>query len=388
MKNSEYKRGLSLIICIMLLFMSSLITSIANEFDINAKSAILIDAGSGKIIYEKNVHEKLPPASVTKIMTMLLAMEALEAKKISLEDKVVISEKAASMGGSQLYLEPGEEKTVEQLLKGIAVASANDACVALGEYIAGSEELFVNRMNERAKELGMNDTQFRNTNGLPEEGHYTSAYDIAIMSRELLKYPKIHDWLTIWMSTMKVGKRKQSTLELTNTNKLIKTYPGANGIKTGFTQEARYCLSASATRNNFTLIAVVLGSPTSKIRFAEAKKLLDYGFAVYNSVLVAQKGEIVEKINVEKGKDEKVNVIAKNELKVLVRKGEENSIKKEIILPKTIKAPFTKNQKIGEIIVYNSEGKEVGKVDLVTEVSVEKASFINIFGKILKSIPR
>ncbi|RKD27857.1 D-alanyl-D-alanine carboxypeptidase (penicillin-binding protein 5/6) [Caminicella sporogenes DSM 14501] len=388
MKYNKFFRKMSFIICIMLLFFNSQIFSIAKEFDVNAKSAILIDADSGKIIFEKNSHEKLPPASVTKIMTMLLAMEALETKKISLQDKVVISERAASMGGSQLYLEPGEEKTVEQLLKGIAVASANDACVALGEYIAGSEELFVKKMNEKAKELGMKDTQFKNTNGLPEEGHYTSAYDIAVMSRELLKYPQIHKWLTIWMSTMKVGKRKQSTLELTNTNRLIRTYSGANGIKTGFTQEARYCLSASATRNNLTLIAVILGAPTSKIRFQEAKKLLDYGFANYNSVLIAKKGEIIDKVCVEKGKVDKINVIAKEGLKVLVKKGEEDSVKKEVILPKMIKASIQKNEKVGEIIVYDSNGKEIGKVDLVAQRAVDKASMLNMLGKILKNVPK
>lgn len=380
------KKKIGLIMSVLLLFISSFTYSSANEFDLNAKSAVLIDAGTGKILYEKNSNEKLPPASVTKIMTMVLAMEAIEKKQISLEDKVTISERASSMGGSQLYFEPGEQKTVEQLLKGIAVASANDACVAMAEHIAGTEEVFVKKMNEKAAQLGMNNTQFMNTNGLPQEGHYTSANDISIMSRELLKYPKIHDWLKIWMSSMKVGKKGRATLELVNTNKLIKTYPGANGIKTGFTQEARYCLSASATRNNFTLVAVVLGCPSSKIRFAEAKKLLDYGFASYNSVLISQKGEVLEEMQVEKGKLGKVNIIAKEELKVLVKKGDEANIKKEIVLPKAMKAPFEKGQKIGEIIVTNTSGENLGKVDLVTENSCGKASIFDTFGKILKSV--
>jgi len=386
MKKLYTKKKTFCIISVLLLFFSSFTFSNGIEFDLNAKSAILIDAGTGKVLYEKNSHEKLPPASVTKIMTMLLVMEAIENKQITLEDKVTISEHASSMGGSQLYLEPGEQRTVEQLLKGVAIASANDACVALAEHIAGTEELFVNKMNERAAELGMKDTKFLNTNGLPEEGHYTSAYDIALMSRELLKHPKIHDWLTIWMSSMKVGKNGRATLELTNTNKLIKTYPGANGIKTGFTQAAKFCLSASAKKNDFTLIAVVLGCPTSNIRFAEAKKLLDFGFASYNTVPISQKGEVFDEIMIEKGKENKVKIVAKEDLKVLVKKGEEAQVKKEIILPKTVKAPFEKGAKVGEITITNEKGENLGKVDLVTEMACKKASVFDTFEKIMKGI--
>ncbi|SKC72724.1 D-alanyl-D-alanine carboxypeptidase family protein [Maledivibacter halophilus] len=386
MKNNCNKKIMCLAISAVLLFISSFTYSSGIEFDLDAKSAILIDAGTGKILYEKNIDQKLPPASVTKIMTMLLAMEAIDNKQITLEDKVIISERASSMGGSQLYFEPGEQKTVEQLLKGIAVASANDACVAIAEHIAGTEEVFVKKMNEKATQLGMNNTQFMNTNGLPEEGHYTSARDIALMSRELLKYPMIHKWLKIWMSSMKVGKKGRATLELVNTNRLIRTYPGANGIKTGFTQEARYCLSASATRNNFTLIAVVLGSPTSQVRFAESKKLLDYGFASYESLVIAKNKEVIKEINVEKGKADKVNIIAKEDLRVLVKKGNKQDIKKEIVLPEAIKAPFEKGQKVGEIIVTNNSGENLGKIDLITEVGCEKASMFDTLGKMLKSV--
>lgn len=386
MKNNCNKKIMCLAISAVLLFISSFTYSSGIEFDLDAKSAILIDAGTGKILYEKNIDQKLPPASVTKIMTMLLAMEAIDNKQITLEDKVIISERASSMGGSQLYFEPGEQKTVEQLLKGIAVASANDACVAIAEHIAGTEEVFVKKMNEKATQLGMNNTQFMNTNGLPEEGHYTSARDIALMSRELLKYPMIHKWLKIWMSSMKVGKKGRATLELVNTNRLIRTYPGANGIKTGFTQEARYCLSASATRNNFTLIAVVLGSPTSQVRFVESKKLLDYGFASYESLVVAKNKGVIKEINVEKGKSDKVNIIAKEDLRVLVKKGNKQDIKKEIVLPEAIKAPFEKGQKVGEIIVTNNSGENLGKIDLITEVGCEKASMFDTLGKMLKSV--
>lgn len=373
----------TLLICITMIFSNSYLFANAEEFDVDARSAILIDASSGRIIYEKNSHVKLPPASVTKIMTMLLAMEAIDSGTITLEDKVLISERAAKMGGSQLYLEPGEEKTVYQLLKGIAVASANDGCVALGEHISGTEEMFVKKMNEKAKELGMKDTQFMNTNGLPQEGHYTSAYDISLMSKELLKHPKVHEWLTIWMSTMKVGlpNKKQTNLELTNTNKLIRTYPGANGIKTGYTSDAKYCLSASASKNGLTLIAVILGSPSSKIRFAEAKKILNYGFATYSSVPIVKKNQVIDELNVEKGKEEKVKVIAKDNLSALVKKGEENKVQKEIILPKSIKAPFSSNSKVGDIVLMK-DGQEIGRVDIITESGIDTASFNDIFNRI------
>ncbi|MFZ5965817.1 MAG: D-alanyl-D-alanine carboxypeptidase family protein [Bacillota bacterium] len=372
-----------LFICVLLLFTNSHIFTYAEDFDVNARAAVLIDAATGTVLYEKNSHEKLPPASITKIMTMLLTMEAMESKAVRLDDKVLISERASKMGGSQLYLEPGEEKTVEELMKGISVASANDACVALAEHIGGTEELFIKRMNERAAELGMNDTQFMNTNGLPHEGHYSSAYDIGLMSKELLKYPKIHDWLTIWMSTMKVGlpNKKITTLELTNTNKLIRFYPGANGIKTGYTSDAKYCLSASATKNGLTLIAVILGGPTSQIRFDEAKKLLNYGFAAYSAVPFSKKGEVIEEINVEKGKQAKVNVIAKDDISALVKKGEENKVIKEIVLPDRVKAPFKAGEKIGEVIL-TKDGQEIIRVDLITEKEVEAASFVNIMERI------
>ncbi len=385
-KKMYFRKKILCLISILLLLLGSFTFSTANEFDVDAKSAILIDAGTGKVLYEKDSHQKLPPASVTKIMTMLLTMEAIERKQITLEDKITISDHASSMGGSQLYLEPGEQRSVEELMKGVAIASANDACVALAEHIAGSHELFVGKMNKRAAELGMKNTQFKNTNGLPAQGHYTSAYDISLMSRELLKHPKVHEWLTIWMSSMKVGKNGRSTLELTNTNKLIRFYPGANGIKTGFTQEAKFCLSASAKKNNFTLISVVLGSPTSKIRFAAARKLLDYGFSAYSSVKIAKKGQVIEGINVEKGKESTVNIVAKEDLSVLVRKGEEGDVKKEVILPKTIKAPFDKDQKVGEISVTNTAGNNLGKVDLVTEISCEKASMFDTLKKMLKGV--
>lgn len=384
-----YKKIIAQVFIFLLIF-SLLPTPVMamNEFDINAKSAILVDARSGQVIYEKNPHEKLPPASVTKVMTMLLAMEALENKQIALTDTVTISARASSMGGSQLYMEPGEQQTVDTLIKGIAVCSANDACVAIGEHIAGSEELFVNRMNERAAELGMENTNFVNTNGLPVEGHYTSAYDISLMSRELLKHPKIHEYLTIWMDTVRVGKpsRKDKTdIGITNTNRLIKTYPGANGIKTGYTGEAGYCLSASAIKGNMTLISVVLGSPTTKVRFAESAKLLDYGFAAYDSIHMASKDQVMGKVRVDKGKADYVNAIAEENISVLVKKDEKQAIRKEINLAENIQAPVKKGDIIGELVVYKND--EVHKIyPLVCEIDIEKAGIFSLYFKIFKNI--
>ncbi|WP_026475897.1 D-alanyl-D-alanine carboxypeptidase family protein [Alkaliphilus transvaalensis] len=356
----------------------------AQPFDINARSAILIDAATGTVLYEKNIHEAYPPASVTKIMTMLLVMEAIDEGKLTLEDKVVVSEHASKMGGTQLYLEPGEIKTVEELMKGISIRSANDACVAIGEHIAGSEELFVQRMNERAKELGMENTNFVNTNGLPADGHVTTAYDISLMSKELLKHKEIHRWLTTWMDEVVVGK-SQSVQQLVNTNRLIRYYDGANGIKTGYTSEALHCLSASATRGSTTFISVIMGAPTSPIRFSESTKLLDYGFANYNTVEVVKEDSVVGTVPVQKGKGLELNAVAKEDLALLVKKGEEGKVEKEIILPQFVQAPVMKGEKIGEVIV-TVDGKEEGRVDLVAQEDAERASIIDIMSRMFRKI--
>lgn len=376
------KKNLRIIIYITLisvLFIGQINTVWATPFDVNAKSAILMDPVSGKIIYDKNANEKLPPASVTKIMTMLIAMEEIDSGNIKLTDKVTISDHASSMGGSQLYMEPGEIKSVEELMKGIAVVSANDACVAMAEFISGSEEVFVKRMNDKAKALGMNNTHFINTNGLPQEGHYTTANDIALMSRDLLKHPKVHKWLTLWMDTMTVGlqNKKQTVLQLTNTNKMIKFYKGANGIKTGFTQDAKYCLSTSAKRNGYTLIAVILGSPTSKVRFAEASKLLNYGFSNYNMVKVAKKDQVMGEIKIEKGKIETTKVVAKEEIGAIVKKGEEKQIHKEIIIPKSVKAPTKAGAKVGYVSL-SMNGEEIAKIDLILKEEIKRANIIDM----------
>ena len=372
-----------LIIAFLFLFVANAYAE-TQPFDINAKSALLMDAGTGTILYEKNSHEQLPPASITKIMTMLLVMEAIEDDKITLDDEVVVSERASKMGGTQLYLEPGETKTIEELMKGVAIRSANDASVALGEYVAGSEELFVQQMNERAKELGMKNTKFMNTNGLDAEGHLTTAHDIALMSRELLKHKEVHRWFTTWMDTVVVGK-KQVPQSLVNTNRLVKTYKGINGIKTGYTSQSLHCISASATRENSTFISVIMAAPTSPIRFNEAAKLLDYGFANYNTVEIAKKDSTVGSVKLNKGKKTQLDVFPRDDLNVLVEKGKEANVQKEIILPSSINAPVSKGDKVGEVIAI-LDGDEVGRVDIISKEDIEKASIIDILGRMFNKM--
>lgn len=359
--------------------------SIKNEFNINAKSGILLDAKSGKIIYEKNIHEKLAPASITKVMVMLLAMEDLESKKISLEDKVTVSLNASKMGGSQLFLHEGETQTIENLLKSIALRSANDSSVALSEHIGGSLDLFIERMNKRSEELGMKNTHFKNPTGLPDEGHYSTAYDISLMSKELLKYPKINEWLTMWMDEIKVGKNKDIVQSLVNTNKLIRFYEGANGIKTGYTNDAGFCLSASAKRGNLSLISVILGSETSNERFDEAKKLLNHGFLIYDSIVVNKKGDVIKNVQVSKGNIKNVDVILKEDVNILVKKGEDRKIEREVRIPNEIKAPFRKNQVLGELII-KIDGEEFAKEKLVCNKEIKKATIIDLYDKGFRSI--
>lgn len=358
----------------------------SNDLDIKAKSAVLMDAGTKTVLYEQNGDEKLPPASITKIMTMLLSMEAIDRGQISLEDQVVVSDRAASMGGSQMYMESGETHTVEELMKGICMVSANDGAVAMAEYLCGSVEIFVEKMNARAKELGMLNTNFVNTNGLPVADHYTSAKDIAIMGCELMKHEKTHEWMTKWQDTVMVGlEGKQKEFGLTNTNKLIKQYHGANGIKTGFTQEAGYCLAGSATREDMTLVAVVLGCEDSKVRFAETGRLLDYGFANYDNVFIAEKGESNGLMPIEKGRDEFVDAVAAEDICLLVKKGQKDGVRCEAVTKESLKAPIKKGDTIGEIVVY-MEDKEVSRYPLVAAKDVEKANIFQIYKRMLLSL--
>ena len=349
-----------------------------NDMNLNCKSAVLMDFGTGKIIYEQNSREKLPPASVTKVMTMLLIMEALDSGKISYEDKVTISPQASSKNskGTMLLLEAGEVRTVKELMYGIAVESANDACIAMAEHISGSEEEFVKLMNRRAKELGANDSNFVNPNGLPEDGHVTTAYDLAVLSRELLKHEKIFDFISQYMVKVYVGKKNNVLRELVNKNKMVRFYNDVDGIKTGWTEEAGYCISVTAKRNNLRLISVVMGSPKVDIRNKEARKLIDYGFANFNSLIIAKKGDKIQEVNVSKGSRLKVNAVAESNVSVLLNKGEEKSIVKKAELPEILIAPIKKGEKIGELVISIND-KEVGRHNLICDADVSKSTFIN-----------
>jgi len=361
-------------------------TAATPDFNLGVKSACLMDADTGTVIYQQAAHKELPPASVTKVMTMLLAMEAEDAGKVKLTDQVTVSERAASMGGSQMYMEPGEVHTLEELLQGIAMVSANDACVAVSEYIAGSEEVFVEKMNQRAEQLGMRDTHFVNTNGLPVADHYTSAYDIAVMSRELLRHEETRAWFTAWQSTIKVGlPGKEKEFGLTNTNKLLKAYPGTCGIKTGFTQEAGYCLSAAAVKEETTLIAVVLGAESSKSRTEEVSKLLNYGFATYGTVTLAEKGEKVREVQIDKGEPYHFYAVTAEKAAAFVKKGEEKSVKKKVVIEKNIKLPLKKGGKVGRMDIYSGKEK-IGTCMLVSDRGIEKADFLTYYIRKIKSL--
>ncbi|OXT07617.1 D-alanyl-D-alanine carboxypeptidase [Thermoanaerobacterium thermosaccharolyticum] len=351
----------------------------ADNFDLKSKSAILMDASTGKVLYEKNSHEELPPASVTKVMTMLLVMEALDSGKIKTTDKVVTSEHAFDMGGTQIYLEVGEEMTVDDLLKSVAMNSANDASVALAEYISGSEEKFVEEMNKRAKELGAKNTNFKNASGLPEKDHYTSVYDIALISRELVKHKGIFKYLTDRIDSVRNGK-----FSLANTNKLLWRYQGADGIKTGSTSEALYCLSATAKRGDTRFIAVIFGAPDSNTRFKEASKLLDYGFANFETKKVVEAGKIYGTVKVLKGEQDYINAVANTDEYVLLKKGEAKNIKQEIIINKYVEAPIKVGAKIGTIKIYDGNNL-IKTVSLTSNQNVKKSNIFDNFRKVYKS---
>jgi len=359
----------------------------AGQLEITSTAAVLIEGSTGAIIYDKNKDEKLKPASITKIMTLLLIFEALDSGKIKLTDQVTISEYAASMGGSQVYLEPFEVQDVDTLIKCISIASANDASVAMAEYIAGSEEAFVQRMNERAKELGMNNTNFMNACGLDEDNHYSSAYDVALMSRELItKHRDVTKYTLVWMDTIIHTTRKgQSEFGLTNTNKLIKYYKGITGLKTGSTGLAKYCLSATANRNGMDLIAVILAAPDTKTRFNEASKLLDYGFA--NSSIFTDNNEdlVMTPILVKKGVTSSLKYRVKEPFSYLCLKDVNPAdIKKVVTIEEELNAPILENDKVGEI-TYELNGKKIGSVDIIASESIEVAGFKDYFGRILKN---
>lgn len=349
-----------------------------NSMNLNCRSALLMEAGSGKIVYELNSHEKLAPASVTKVMTMLLTMEAVENGAIKLEDKVTISERAKAMGGSTMYLETGEIRTVEELLKGVGIESANDAAVALAEFIGGSQEGFVEKMNARAKELGMNDTNFVNPHGFYDPNHYTSANDVAVMSKELIKHSRILDYTKIWMETITEGRKEPFTL--VNRNKMLKSYNGCDGLKTGFTKEAKYCISATAKRGNIRFISVIMGADSWKERNSQASKLLDIGFAKYESVDFIKKDEVIQEIALPKSKPEKVKVMAKDDLNLVFEKGAKPKIEKKVEISKDLKLPIKKGDSIG--VVRAVEGDKVyGEIDIVADQDITKINMFDTLGK-------
>jgi D-alanyl-D-alanine carboxypeptidase (penicillin-binding protein 5/6) len=353
--------------------------------DISSQSAVLMEQSTGKVLYEKNSHESLPPASITKIMTLLLIYEAQKAGKFSWDDMVTVSEHAASMGGSQVFLEPNEQQTAADMTKCIAIASANDAAVSMAEFIGGSEDGFVKMMNDKAAELGMKDTVFKNACGLDTDGHVSSAYDIALMSRALMEnFPEVQQYTTTWMDkiTHKTAKG-QSEFGLTNTNKLIKWYSGATGLKTGSTGNAKYCLSGTAQKDGMNLIAVVMAAPDNKARFQEVMKLLNYGFAGYEVKNVAKKGENIGDVMVTKGKCETVPIEMAQDVSVLMKKGSEQKITEDKFIKESLEAPFEKGESAGEI-VYKLDGKEVGRTDLVASDGVQKAGYTYNLGRILK----
>lgn len=351
-----------------------------------ARSYVLMEGTSGKVLLENNKDTPFPPASITKVMTLLLINEAVESGKISWDDKVTVSEHAASMGGSQIFMEPGEEQTVRDLVKAICIASANDAAVAMSEYIAGSEQQFVDKMNARAQELGMTQTVFKNACGLHVDGHVSTANDIALMSRALItKYPDISKTLTTWMDTITHKTKKgESEFGLTNTNKMIKWYNGITGLKTGYTPQAKHCVSATATRDNMDLIAVVMGSQDGKIRFQEAAQLLDYGFSNYMVKTGPQVGEVLGTTPVKKGESDTANLTIEDTLNFVVPKGNTTSeLTYDIVCDESVVAPVYKGQQLGTI-TYSMDGEVVGEAQLVAKEDVAKAKLKNMVPYMLK----
>ncbi|MGI5911111.1 MAG: D-alanyl-D-alanine carboxypeptidase family protein [Syntrophomonadaceae bacterium] len=362
------KRKISLTVILAFLITVFLPATLkADTVDAKAEAYILMDADSGKVLLAKNEHKRLAPASMTKLMTLILAIKDLKEGKVSLDDKVVASEEAWKMGGSQIYLEPGEELTYEEMLIAIAVGSANDACVAVAEHLEGSHNKFVERMNNEAKMFGLKDTNFVNSYGLPAENHYTSAYDMAVIARHALSLPEILEYTSI-----KEYKLRQGEFVLYNTNKLLWWYEGADGFKTGWTNEAKYCLTSTVKRDDLRLIAVVMASPETRGHFQDSMKLYNYGFAQYTYKSIHNQGSVCGTVKVGKGIKEVINVIAEEDVGSIIKKGDEKKISGKIDLPSYINAPVKKGQKLGEYLVYN-DGQLHKKVNLIANEDVPLA---------------
>jgi serine-type D-Ala-D-Ala carboxypeptidase (penicillin-binding protein 5/6) len=377
----KHKRLFSLIIVSVFLVSMFAGTASANENSVqlaeDSSSAILIERDTGKILYEKNSNEQLPPASMTKIMTMVLIMEALDKGTLKMDEKIRTSEYAASMGGSQIFLEPGEEMTVEEMLKGIAIGSANDASVAMAERLGGSEEEFVKMMNAKVKELGLKNTVFKNVTGLPTKDHHSTAHDMAVMAKELLKYEGITKFTGQYEDYLREDTDKK--FWLVNTNRLVRFYPGVDGLKTGFTNEAKYCLTATAQKDGMRVVAVVFGAPTSKSRNAQVTKMLDYAFSQYQSHPMFKKGHTLGKAPVSKGSEKQVNVVTSERISVLTKKGENiDNIQQEIKLKKNLKAPIQKGDTIGTLKLLQ-DGKVLAESKLVANESIDKANWWQLY---------
>jgi len=344
----------------------------ASDFDVSVESAILLEAETGEVIFEKNADKKVPPASITKIMTLLLAMESIEDGKLSLDDKIEVSRKAESMGGSQIYLPAGVTLKFNELLKAVAMASANDASVAVAEAIGGSYNNFIGMMNKRADELGMKNTNFVNSTGLPADNHYSTARDISIMARELIKHKKVLDWTSKWLDYIKLPEREAM---IVNTNALIKKYDGLDGLKTGHTQEAGFCLAGTAANNNMRLISVVLNGDTVKEREKVTTELMDYGFNTYRKATVVEKDKEIKNIVVPNGKTTVTTGLTKNNYKTLVKVGKSDILDSEINLNKEIKAPIAKGDVLGKVTVLKDK-KKVGAVDIIAKEEIKKANIL------------
>lgn len=356
------------VFCLLVTALPGMRASALSAKDVTAPSAILMEPVSGKVLFEKNADEKRACASITKVMTLLLTMEALEQGKLSLDETLTASEHAASMGGSDIWLKPGEEMTVDDLIKATVIMSANDAAVVLAERIAGSEDSFVEQMNRRAKELSMTNTTFKNCNGLDEEGHLTTARDVAIMSAELLRHPKIRDYTTIWMDTVRGGET-----QLVNTNKLLKSSNGITGLKTGTTSQAGSCISATAERDGMQLVAVVLGCDTTQHRFSDAAALLNFGYG--NWTVVTPETPELPKLSVVNGLEQEVSVKAVLPESILTEKGVSSELKTETELPESVEAPVEKGQKLGKVMFLTQDGKKLSETEIVADASVGQLDY-------------
>lgn len=373
------------IVFVFLVIFSFSLTVVHAEEDIvpNAKSAILIEASTGKVLYEKNIDEKYAPASMTKMMSLLLIMENIDNRNLRMDEVIKVSKNASSMGGSQIFLQENEEMTVEDLLKGITIGSANDATVALAERIGGTESAFVELMNKKAKELGLKNTNFKNPTGLDEANHYSSSRDMSIIARELVKHSKILEFSSIYETYLRTDS--DNKFWLVNTNKLVRFYPGVDGLKTGYTEEAGYCLTATINKDNMRLIAVVMGEPTSSIRNSEVSALLDYGYNLYQKDTYITTEEIIDTVPVEKGKEEFANIVVLNDVGTINKKGHKmGEITYELDLKK-MKAPVKKGDIVGNLTI-KEDGNVVNNVDVTVEKSVDKAGLFTIYFRYLRDI--